>query len=213
MKLCRDTKRRSNSTTLKTSIGLEAVETGESSRPTVASPSRKATTHASRDRQKRPMPTMMRSPPMASWGAPRISGIPRPPASETMGCPLVASRRFREPEVRRICSSPVAPTRIASGTWGSQPLACRNRARRLRAIWALITDAASAGVAEAIAAAGRTRSARLRSQSSPQVASLAAISCRTSTTRPLASQRYSYVGTVFSPPNCRRNQSRPAAKF
>jgi hypothetical protein len=36
-----------------------------------------------------------------------------------------------------------------------------------------------------------------RSQSSPQVASLSAMVCRTSTIRPLASQRYSYVGTVF----------------
>ena len=36
-----------------------------------------------------------------------------------------------------------------------------------------------------------------RSQSSPQVASLSAMLWRTSTSRPLAEQRYSYVGTVL----------------
>lgn len=131
VKLRRAASRRSNSTTLKTSMGREAVERGDSSRPTVASPRRKVMTQASLDRQKRPMPTMMMRPPMASCGAPWISGIPRLPARKTKECPPEESRRFNEPEVRRICRSPVAPTRIASGTCGNQLLACRNRAKRL----------------------------------------------------------------------------------
>src|ERR1700741_1323446 len=52
-----------------------------------------------------------------------------------------------------------------------------------------------------------------RSQSSPQGASLSAILCRTSTTRPLAAQRYSYVVTVFSPAAFRRNNARPAHRI
>jgi len=50
-----------------------------------------------------------------------------------------------------------------------------------------------------------------RSQSSPQVDNLSAMLCRTSTSRPLASQRYSYVGTVFLHEHARGNLGRAGA--
>ena len=49
------------------------------------------------------------------------------------------------------------------------------------------------------------------SHSSPQVASLSAMACRTSIVRSLDAQRYSYVGTVSSPPGLHAKYSRSVA--